>query len=77
MECNHLKNRKTKTLNASSAMENSPKINEEKFGFISSAVLCGLTLTVQEQRKKIISMTFENRLEAEITRHIILKIWFL
>ncbi|GFY10067.1 hypothetical protein TNCV_1946121 [Trichonephila clavipes] len=32
--------------------ENSPKTNERKFGFNASAVLCGLTLNVPEQRKR-------------------------
>ncbi|GFV14409.1 hypothetical protein TNCV_808411 [Trichonephila clavipes] len=32
--------------------ENSPKTNERKFGFNASAVLCGLTLNVLEQRNR-------------------------
>ena len=38
--CIQLKNKKIKTLNVSSAIENSPKMNEEKFGLNVSAVFC-------------------------------------
>ena len=38
-----LKNQKIKTLNVSSAIENSPKMNGEKFGLSVSAVFCAVT----------------------------------
>ena len=54
-----------KTLNVSSVIENSPNMNEEKFGLSVSAFLCGRTWTVSVQRTQSISVTFINRLEAE------------
>ena len=57
-------NQKTKTLNASSVMENSPKMNEEKFGISVSADLCGRS--VLQERTKSISMTLINRIKVKI-----------
>ena len=44
--CSEFKNQKIKTLNVSSVMENSPEMNEVKFGFSVSAVLCRTTWAV-------------------------------
>ena len=55
-----------KMLNVSSVMEITPKIIEEKFGLSVSAVLCGCTQTVPQQRMQSISVTFTNRVEAEM-----------
>ena len=41
---------KIKTLNVSSVMENSPKMNEEKFELSISAIVCGSTWTVHQQK---------------------------
>ena len=46
-------------------MENSPKINEEKFGLSVSAVLCGGTWTLEKMQ--CISVALINRLDAEMT----------
>ena len=61
--CIQLKNQKIKTLNVSSVMENSPKMNEEKFGL---SVLCGRTCIVLQQRTQSIFVTFIQRIEVEI-----------
>ena len=55
-------NQKIKTLNVSSVMENSPKMNDEKFGLNVSAVLWGGNWILPEN----ISVTFLNRLKAEM-----------
>ena len=59
-------NESEQTLNISSLMKNSPKMNKEKFGLSISAVLCGRTSTVPQQRKQSISVTFINRIKAEM-----------
>ena len=41
-------------------------MNEEKFGLSVSAVLCERTWTEVDARTQIISVTFVNRIEAEI-----------
>ena len=43
-----IKNQKIKTLNVSSVMQNSPKMNEEKFGLSISAVLAHLDCTAAQ-----------------------------
>ena len=63
--CIPLKNQKIKTLNVSYIMENSPMMNEEKFGLVVSAVLCENTWTLKEERTQSVSVTCINRLEAE------------
>ena len=61
-----LKIQKIKTLNVlSSAIKNSPKMNEEMFGLSVSPVLCGHKWTVSDQRMQNMSVTFIIRLEAE------------
>ena len=62
--CIQLKNQKIKVLNVSSPMESSPKMNKEKFGLSASDVLC--ERTVSQQRTQSISMTFINKIEAEM-----------
>ena len=61
-----LKNQKIKTLNVPSVIENSTKMKEEKFGLRVSAVLCGRTWTIPQQRIQSISVTFINRIETEV-----------
>ena len=41
-------------------------MNEEKFGFSVSAVLCGHFWTVPKRRMQSISVTFINGIEAEM-----------
>ena len=40
--------------------------DKRQFGLSISAVLCGRTWTVQQQRKHSICVTFVNRIEAEM-----------
>ena len=47
-------------------MENSPNSDEEKFELGVSAVFCGVTWILQDQKTQIISVTFINTLEAEM-----------
>ena len=61
-----IKNQKIKTLNVSSVMENSPQMNKEKFGLNVSAILCERIWNVPQQRTHSISVTFINRIKAEI-----------
>ena len=61
-----LKIQKIKMLNVSSVIENSPNLNEEKFGLSVSAVLCGRNWTAPQKRTQSISVAFINRIEAEM-----------
>ena len=62
-----LKNQKIKTLNVSSVMENSPKMKEDKYGLsVLAAVLFGCTWIEPVQRTQITSVTFINRLKADV-----------
>ncbi|GFY21166.1 hypothetical protein TNCV_3992101 [Trichonephila clavipes] len=54
--CNQEKNKKTKTLNVSSATD--PKINKGKFGLNNSVVFCEISLN---------GLAFVNKFETEIT----------
>ena len=74
-------NKKIKTLNVSSTMENSPKMKKEKFEFNASAILCGHTWAVPQQRTLSISVAFINRIKAEmhnlITKHNLKNMTFI
>ena len=56
-----LKNKKIKTLNAFSVIENSPKLNEEKFRLSVSAVLSHLDCTAKVNADYVCDFNKEKR----------------
>ena len=68
--CIQINKSENKGLNVFSVNENSPKMKEGEFGSSVSAILCGRTWTIPEQRLQNISVTFKDSKQKQFFHNI-------